>query len=1155
MPPARTCSECGQALPEGTSEVLCPVCALRSVADGVAEVEPEAQPAEPGGRKSEVGGQRTEDSGQSSVVGSQGPVSGEPRAGDLPPLVTGHCSLVTPRAFGDYELLEEIARGGMGVVYRARQKSLNRIVALKMIVGGPLASAAAIQRFRAEAQTVASLQHPNIVAIHEIGEHEGQPFFSMDYVKGQNLAGLLRDGPLLARRAAGYVKIIAEAVDYAHQRGILHRDLKPSNVLIDPFDQPRITDFGLAKRLENAEPGTRNAELTVTGQVLGSPNFMAPEQAQGRQREVGPASDMYSMGAMLYHLVTGRPPFQAATLTEVLQQVVTTEPAAPRLLNPGVPRDLETICLKCLEKEVQRRYPTAQDLAEDLGRFLQDQPIRARPVSAAGKARKWCRRQPVRAGLIGALVLVFVLGLTGVLSQWRRAKAGELIARQNAYAADMKEVQRALEDSDLGRARELLNRHRPAGKSEIRNPKSEVDLRGWEWRYFWSRCQSDERFTLCQYSNAVSALAFSPDGTRLAVRREGGTVALWDAAARRLLSELPANAALGGRWCNKALAFSPRGNLLAWGSQDGSGKPVVSLRDVKAQKEIAAFSLSADPVSVAFSPDAKAMATLAYDETVRVWDVASQQVTTNFSSASVRTGVERFSPAAKVTATSVADATIGLPGLESKQTRTRFTTSSIYTDHYGCVLFSPDGRLLAVGEAKPRIRLLDRATGKETVIPVPPPADGITALAFSPDSKLLAAGCGAGDNDVYVRDLAADTEVRLTGHSGWIVGLAFSPDGKTLASASADQTIRLWDVARKAERRRFQGNTNEVWAIAWSPDGKDLVTGGKDGSVRYWDAAAKPAAAYEVLPVPIWFWGLAFFPDSKTFLALTAPEGAVVRWDAVTMQEVEKLSFLGTNHISLALSRDARWLALGDAVGTIQAWDFPARQLVTNLVFPESRVIGLFFSSRDNLLAGGAYPRAGGTAGKLWVVAGWREISVQGIDQKRFFEGDISPNERTLAIGYVNGTAAWWDLATGKRQALFDCHSASAVHVAFSPDGRLFAAAGVEGGLVTVWDVATRRAKPIGRSYRNALHDLAFSPDGQRLIASGTTPKDVMKLWDVETGRDVATLAGEPGWYPRIGFSPDGNTLFAASLEGTVLLWQAPSLAEIEAKEKEKRAQ
>ncbi|MEK7684439.1 MAG: serine/threonine-protein kinase [Verrucomicrobiota bacterium] len=455
MPKNRTCPDCGQPLPEDALDGVCPVCSFRSaLKSGSSAAPPEIQPP------------------ASSIQ--------PPPSIPHPPSTINHSLLA--RDFGDYELLEEIARGGMGIVYKARQKSLDRIVALKMLLFGPRASPEFAKRFRAEAVLAASLQHPNIVAIHEVSVHEGQQFFVMDYVDGPSLAKVIADcGLRIAdfRRAAGYLKTVAEAIRYAHERGILHRDLKPSNVLIDAQDQPRVTDFGLARRFDDSQLSTLNPQLTLTGQVLGSPNYIPPEQALGKRGKVSRQSDVYALGAMLYHLLTGRPPFQGETLTDTLQQVLNAEPLAPRLLNPSLPRDLETVCLKCLEKEPARRYATAQALADELGRFLNGQPVLARPMGPTGKIWRWCHRQPVRAGLSAALVLTFLVGLADILWQLNRARAGELLALRQAYAGDIKEAQRALEEGDLGGAQRTLGKYLP-GKpaSAVRRPPLAVDLRG-----------------------------------------------------------------------------------------------------------------------------------------------------------------------------------------------------------------------------------------------------------------------------------------------------------------------------------------------------------------------------------------------------------------------------------------------------------------------------------------------------------------------------------------------------------------------------------------------------------------------------------------------------------------------------------------------------
>ncbi|MCX6922051.1 MAG: serine/threonine-protein kinase [Verrucomicrobia bacterium] len=469
MSQAKKCPECGAPILPDAPKGYCPACLVKLGAEGLfpADLLQTPEPAEKATRW---------------PAGSNG--------------------AAYPTLFGDYELLGEIGRGGMGVVYKARQKSLNRIVAVKlMLSSGQLAQPEVVQRFRTEAQAIAHLQHPNIVAIHEVGEHDGQHYFSMEYVEGRTLAEMVRDGPLAATRAATYLKTISEAVHYAHAHGILHRDLKPSNVLIDSSDQPHITDFGLAKRLENSHLSTFNPQLTLSGQVLGSPNYLSPEQAAGRQTEVGPASDVYALGAMLYHLLTGRPPFQGDSLTALLRQVMETDPIGPRLLNPGIPRDLEMICLKCLEKDRSRRYETANGLALDIERHLGHEPVLARPQSRVYRLGKLIRRNKL-VFTSGAAVFA-ALALGTLVSTWealrandarRRAERGEEKAKQNELAARVAETNalRQAYSASLWSACDALD-HAQIAAARHYLESAPPDFRGWEWRLLSSRLDLSAR--------------------------------------------------------------------------------------------------------------------------------------------------------------------------------------------------------------------------------------------------------------------------------------------------------------------------------------------------------------------------------------------------------------------------------------------------------------------------------------------------------------------------------------------------------------------------------------------------------------------------------------------------------------------------------------
>ncbi|MHC1765093.1 MAG: protein kinase [Verrucomicrobiia bacterium] len=1018
--------------------------------------------------------------------------------------------------FGGYELLEEIARGGMGVVYKARQVSLDRLVAVKMILAGELATPQFVQRFRTEAAAAAVLHHPNIVAIHEVGVHAGQHYFSMDFVYGPSLAALVGHQPLPALRAAQYFKTIAEAIHYAHQQGILHRDLKPSNVLIDANDQPRITDFGLAKRLEG------ETSLTLSGQMVGSPNFMPPEQATAKHGKVGRYSDVYALGGILYHLLTARPPFQADSLEIIVSQVLTAEPVSPRLLNPTVPRDLETVCLKCLEKEPSRRYATAQALADELGRFLSGQPVLARPLGPTAKVWRWCRRQPVGAALIAALILVFTLGLTGVLWQWRRAESqrtraetGELLARQNAYAADMFSAQHALADNNRGLAVSLLDKYRPKGTST-------TDLRQWEWRYLWQLCQGDELFTLQRYPRAVRALAVSKDGTVLALAC-GDQVTLWDLTTQRPLTVLRIAT-------TEALAFSPSGYTLAVGTWNAAGQPAVDLWDISTGKATKTLPSEAEVRSVAFSPDGKLLATFDNRGNIQVVDWASDRMLTHF--------------------------TVRPP-------RRRPT---------GVVVFSPEGNRLAIGEDYGHVELLDLRTG--TVVPFQTQSsEGVGALVFSANARLLAAGLGSA---VPLWDAnSGESRGQLTNHTDGVKALAFTPDGLQLASASGDGTIRIWNVADHTELRCLRSSGEGLETLAMLSDGRTLVTGGDGGSVCLWDATASSRAPAHTnwalafgfdslaeLKAPHFApktldpratrrLGFAFTPDSRSFIT-TDRYGSLALWDARSVRVKENLPAFGSNHWGVALSPDGRWLAAGNASGILTIWDWTARRAVTNFTVPCEFHGWLRFSHSGNFLFSVALNNEWGVSTRIWRTGDWEEVDLTGNQFAGLGSVDLSPDDRLLAVGYANGDVKLLGFPSGQHEAKFTNHQGMVTGVRFSLDGRGLFSTSFDGS-ARLWDVFARRGLATLRGHFGIVYSPALSPDGGRLATGGASPRDAVKLWDLVAHRELLSLQGDGQYFAHVAFSPDGNTLVAVSLDGMAHLWHAPSWADIDAAEKKQR--
>jgi WD40 repeat protein len=1008
---------------------------------------------------------------------------------------------------GGYELLEEIGRGGMGVVYKARQKVPSRLVALKVIRAGWLASPAEVERLRAEAEAAASLDHPHIVPIYEVGEHDGRPFFSMKLVEGGSLVGQLgryRNDP---RAAARLVATVARAVHHAHQRGILHRDLKPSNILLSRGDkrpacqpgqqptsedacgyEPYVTDFGLAKRLGPAAGGTR---LTETGAVLGTPTYMAPEQAVGKRGAVTTAADVYGLGGLLYALLAGRAAFAADTPLEMLAQVTEREPEPPSRGNRLVDRDLETICLKCLQKEPGQRYGSAEALAEDLERWLKGEPIVARPIGRTARLWRWCRRNPVVAGLSATVItgaLLAVAGLlVGALVLWHKdaqttaalgeaekqralAAAHELTARRQLYAAHMADVRRAWDIADFAQERRLLEQYVPG--------PGEEDLRDFAWYYLCRLCRGRQETlrTLVGHTGEVYCAQFSPDSKLLATAGQDHTVRLWDpiTGEARVLRGHDADV----NWA----AFSPDGRTLASAGDDGA----VKLWEVKTGRERQQVLKAPVPViAVAFSPDGTLLAAGLDDGTVRWWDLPSGRERPALPAHTRRIEFITFSPDNRTLAT-CADVARLWDVATGKLQQTLVTGSYKVT----CVRFDHHGGLVAT--AGTSVHLWERVTGRRLLATVAGGTGG-ESVAFSPDDRVMAI---AGDGMVHLWDLQSQRIVdQLTGHAGRVWCVAFSPDGHMLATAGKDGSVRLWDPAARQDRLPLAGPPGLYW-MAFRPDGARLVgccMKADESRVSTWEVpGGRPEASfrgsYNVA-------GFALAPDGKT-VAIGHLNGAVTVWDLVTGRP--RLTFQAYDKVihkhappfpadrerevsDLAFSRDGRTLVTNGAKHVVRVWDLPTGVLQ-------------------------------------------RALTPENVEHHGLL---LSPDGKMVVTTTSEGPVLW-DLSSGNSRAL---PGASPEHAnlpvaAFSPDGSIVA--GPNGNTIVFWDIATGQPRPPLLGHRGGVNEVPFSPDGKTL-ASGSDDGEV-KLWSVVTGQELLSLDQHPGAIHGLAFSPDGRMLATACL-------------------------